>query len=333
MKGRIGTAAGATALVVLLAGCGSSQNVLAPASPQEHAISRLFWLIMGGCSVGFGVIVFLLFLGWWRRKKPQLPFGGNDWIGTGLVVGLGVVVPLLVLPAVFVYSDVVVLKKTEAPVVSSTALTVQVTGHQWWWEARYLGTSAVTANEIHIPVNTRVNLVVHSDDVIHSFWIPQLNRKIDTIPGRSNRIVLDAQRPGVYRGQCAEYCGVQHAHMAVYVIAQTKAKFRAWLANMARPAPKPQTAQQRKGLQVFLSNACAGCHQIRGTSADGTIGPDLTHLQTRRTLAALTIPNRKGYLGGWILDPQHVKPGNKMPGLNLGGPDFQALLAYLESLH
>ena len=321
-----------TALVLLLAGCGSAQNTLDPKGSPERAIAKLFWIIMAGCWVGFVVIVGLLFLGWWRRNATKLPFGGSDWPGTGLVVGLGVVVPLLVLPLVFVYSDVFVMRTTDAPRVSSTAMTIEVIGHQWWWEVRYPGTKAVTANEIHIPTRTRVNVVVGTADVIHSFWVPQLNRKIDTIPGRDNRVLLEADNPGRYRGQCTEYCGLQHAHMALAVVAQRPAAFRRWLAHMAAPAPGPTTAAERHGRRVFLENACSGCHQIRGTGAQGTIGPDLTHLQDRETLAALTIPNRKAYLGGWVLDPQHVKPGNKMPGLNLAGPDFRDLLDYLESL-
>ncbi len=332
MRRRIGVLGGAAALVVLLAGCGSAQNVLDPKGPPEHAISKLFWIMMAACWVGFGVVVLLLLLGWFRRNSARLPFGGSDWAGTGLVVGLGVVVPLLVLPLLFVYSDFFVLRSTAAPKLSTTELTIRVIGHQWWWEVRYPGTKAVTANEIHIPTGTRVNVVVGTADVIHSFWVPQLNRKIDTIPGRDNRVLLVADKPGRYRGQCTEYCGLQHAHMALYVFAQKPADFRAWLAHMAKPAPSPGTAAERHGQQVFLDNACSGCHQIRGTAAHGTIGPDLTHLQTRETLAALTIPNRKGYLGGWVLDPQHVKPGNKMPGLQLAGPDFRDLLGYLESL-
>jgi cytochrome c oxidase subunit 2 len=286
--------------------------------------------MLGAAWFGFGVIVVLLFLGWLRRNRPGLPGGGGDATATALVVVLGVAVPLVVLSLLFVWSDVFVLRSVAAP--RSTKRTIQVIGHQWWWEVRYPGTSAVTANEIHIPTNTRVNVVGTSVDVIHSFWVPELNRKIDLIPGRTNRVLLDADHPGVYRGQCAEFCGLQHAHMAMYVIAEPPAKFNAWLTNMAKPARTPATAQERKGLQVFLSQPCSGCHQLRGTSARGDVGPDLTHLQTRMTLAALTIPNRKGYLGGWILDPQHIKPGNKMPGLKLSGPDFQALLAYLETL-
>ena len=211
-------------------------------------------------------------------------------------------------------------------------MTVKVVGHQWYWEFSYPGTAAVTANELHIPVGTPVNVVVTTADVIHSFWVTQLNRKIDTIPGRRNRVLLEADRPGRFRGQCTEYCGLEHARMALFVVAQPQAQFRSWLANMAKPARTPATAQERKGRSVFLADACSGCHTIRGTSAVGGIGPDLTHLQDRKTIAAGTIPNRKGYLAGWVLDPQHVKPGAKMPGLNLSGPDFQALLAYLESL-
>jgi cytochrome c oxidase subunit 2 len=207
-----------------------------------------------------------------------------------------------------------------------------VIGHQWWWEVRYPGTQAVTANEIHIPVGTRVNLVATTDDVIHSFWVPQLNRKIDMIPGRRNRILLYADKPGRFRGQCAEFCGADHARMGLYVFADQPARFRAWLSNMGKPRRAPATPDQQAGERTFLSDQCASCHTIRGTSARGRIGPDLTHLATRTTLAALTIPNRKGDLGAWIMDPQHVKPGNRMPALGLGGREVQDLVAYLGGL-
>jgi cytochrome c oxidase subunit 2 len=221
---------------------------------------------------------------------------------------------------------------TEAPAANTTSMTIHVTGRQWFWDVSYPGTTAVTANEIHIPVRTRINLIATTGDVIHSFWVPQLQRKVDMIPGRRNRILLYADKPGRYRGQCAELCGLQHAHMAMQVVAEPQPAFRAWLQNMAKPRRAPTTPAERRGEQVFLSNQCASCHTIRGTSARGDVGPDLTHLATRATLAANTIPNREGYLGGWVLDPQHVKPGNKMPGLNLDGPEFQALLSYLQSL-
>jgi cytochrome c oxidase subunit 2 len=178
-----------------------------------------------------------------------------------------------------------------------------------------------------------VNLVGRTADVIHSFWVPQLNRKIDLLPGRVNRILLYAAKPGRYRGQCAEFCGLQHAHMSTYVFADPPDRFKAWLDEIKRSAQTPASAEERQGEQVFLSNQCASCHTIRGTPARGEVGPDLTHLQSRTTLGALTIPNREDYLARWIADPQHFKPGNKMPALGLSGTDLQNVVAYLESLH
>jgi cytochrome c oxidase subunit II len=210
-------------------------------------------------------------------------------------------------------------------------MTIDVIGHQWFWEVRYPGTAAVTANEIHIPARTRVNVVGRSADVIHSFWVPQLNRKIDLIPGRTNRTLLYADKPGVYRGQCAEFCGVQHAHMGLEVFADPPARFRAWLANMARPTPAAATPEQRRGEQAFLTDSCASCHTLRGTPANGDVGPDLTHLATRTSLAAETIPNTPAYLAQWVHDPQSVKPGNRMPALQIKPGDFKALISYLTS--
>jgi cytochrome c oxidase subunit 2 len=203
---------------------------------------------------------------------------------------------------------------------------------QWFWEIRYPGGRAVTANEIHIPVRTRVNVVATTADVIHSFWVPELNRKIDMIPGRNNRVLLYADQPGRYRGQCAEYCGVQHAHMSLYVFADPPARFRAWLAQQARPARAAITPAQRRGRRVFLTHQCESCHTLRGTPARGTVGPDLTHVASRTTLAALTIPNTRAELDAWLTDPQHVKPGNRMPALALAPADRQALVGDLESL-
>src|SRR5919201_877530 len=254
--------------VLVLAGCGGKQDTLHPASKQEHAISELWWVMLTGAAIGFGVVVFLLLLGWLRRNRPNLPFGLGERAAAGVVVGMGVAVPIVVLSLLFVWSDVYVIKTTEPPRASSTSLTVEVIGHQWFWEIRYPDAGAVTANELHIPVHTRVNVVGTTADVIHSFWVPELNRKIDLIPGRKNRVLLDADR--------------------------------------------------------------SGCHQIRGTDAHGQVGPDLTHLATRTSLAAGAIPEED--LGRWIRDPQHFKPGNKMPSLPLPESDFRALDAYLESL-
>jgi cytochrome c oxidase subunit 2 len=168
--------------------------------------------------------------------------------------------------------------------------------------------------------------------VIHSFWIPQLNRKIDMIPGRRNRVFLYAEKPGRYRGQCAEFCGLQHAHMAMYVYADPPQRFRAWLAAQARPQTAPAAATARRGERLFMQNQCASCHTIRGTSAAGLVGPDLTHVGSRTSLAAVTLPNTPQQLAAWIREPQHFKPGNRMPDLGLSPADSQALAAYLRGL-
>jgi cytochrome c oxidase subunit 2 len=233
---------------------------------------------------------------------------------------------------VFAIANLGVLPDTDAPKASSTRMTVRVIGHQWFWEVRYPGSTAVTANEIHIPVRTRVNVVAETHDVIHSFWVPQLNRKIDMVPGHPNRLLLYADQPRRYRGQCAEFCGLQHAHMSMSVYADPPDRFRAWLARMARPRPAPRTPEERRGEQVFLANQCASCHTIRGTAARGRVGPDLTHLESRATLAALTIPNRRADLNRWIHDPQDIKPGVNMPNLKLTPSEFRSVLDYLESL-
>jgi cytochrome c oxidase subunit 2 len=206
-----------------------------------------------------------------------------------------------------------------------------VIGHQWFWEIRYPGSDAVTANELHIPLRTRVNVVGTTADVIHSIWVPELNRKTDVIPGRTNRMLLYADRPGTYPGQCGEFCGLQHAHMELLVIAQPRAQFEQWLRGESAPA-RPTGTNAELGEATFTSEGCDDCHQIRGTSAKGQVGPDLTHLASRATLAGGTIPNDRTSLTDWIRDPQKVKPGNKMPELQLSPGAIAALVAYLEAL-
>jgi cytochrome c oxidase subunit 2 len=323
----------AVLLAALLAGCGNDQSTLSPRSHAAREIATLWWWMLGIAATVLGGALFLLLLAWLRRHRPGLPLlGKREGLSTALVVVFGIVVPIAVNVTVFVIANFVVAKATEAPDPRTTPLTVDVIGHQWWWEVRYPGSPAVTANEIHIPVGTRVNLIVRTADVIHSFWVPQLNRKIDTIPGRTNSILLEADRPGRYRGDCAEFCGSQHANMGMYVYADPPARFRAWLRGESAGTRATGTSQERRGEQVFLDNACASCHTLRGTSARGTVGPDLTHVASRTTLAALTIPNTRGALSGWVRDPQHVKPGNRMPGLDLSDRDFNDVVAYLESL-
>jgi cytochrome c oxidase subunit II len=309
---------------LLVTGCGK-QDVLNPHSHPERRISTLWWVMMAGAWIGFGLVALLLFLGWVRRNRDSLPFGGGERAATALVIGLGVAVPILVLSSLFVWSDIFVIRSTDAPARGSTQLTVRVVGHQWWWEIKYPGTPAVTANELHIPVGARVRVEGTTADVIHSLWVPELNRKVDLIPGRESVLLLEADRPGTYPGQCAEFCGLQHAHMEIRVLAEPRARFRAWLANESKPAPGSMP-------DAFTGEACSGCHQIRGTDARGRVGPDLTHFGSRTTIGAGVLPNDPSDLREWLRDPQHSKPGNRMPALPLSDADVRELAFYLEGL-
>jgi cytochrome c oxidase subunit 2 len=306
---------------------------LDPRSEPARHVATLWWWMLVVAGVVFLGAVLLLLAAWALRRRQGVPrLDAGPRLTTGVVVLFGMVIPIVVLVALFVVANLVVIKDTEAPRAATTSMTIEVIAHQWFWEVRYPGTTAVTANEIHIPARTRVNVVAKSADVIHSFWVPRLNRKIDTIPGHPNRLLLYADRPGVYRGQCAEFCGLQHAHMGTYVFADPPDRFRRWLEGMNRSRRMPATAQERAGERTFLGNQCASCHTIRGTRARGTIGPDLTHVASRTTLAALAIPNNGRYLTRWIADPQHVKPGNRMPAINLTPGERRDVVAYLESL-
>ena len=323
--------------MLALAGCGGEQDTLNPHSHASTDIANLFWVMTAVAVGGLALITGLLVFAWARRGRrgfggdPDDPHPGERpaWF---VVVGMGVVFPLVVIVALFIAGNWAIINVTQAPAASSTAMTVDAIGHQWYWEFRYPGTKAVTADELHIPVDTRVNLVATTADVIHSFWVPALNRKVDAIPGRQNRILLYANEPGVYRGQCAEFCGLQHAHMGMLVFVQPRAQFRAWLRQQDAPAAAPTTALARRGRQVFLSGPCSSCHAIRGTTARGYVGPDLTHLASRTTLAGGTIPDSRSYLSRWIVDSQHFKPGNEMPDFRLTGSQLSSLVAYLESL-
>ncbi len=309
---------------------GAHQSTLEPSSHASSSIAHLWWVMFAGGVVVTAVVVLLIVVALLRRRSR----GVGAWTpGTVFVAVAGVAIPVVALVALFALT-LSTLPAT-APASSSTSasgITIDVTGRQWFWDVEYPAEHVRTANEIHIPVGEPVQIRATTDDVIHSFWVPELNRKIDMIPGRTNTLTLEANRAGAFRGQCAEFCGLQHAHMSFWVIAESEAQFRSWLRRQAAPAPTPSTPELERGQQVLLGSACVYCHRIAGTNATGEIGPDLTHLASRRALAAATIPNSRGYLAGWILDPQHVKPGNKMPGTALSGQELQELLDYLESL-
>ena len=321
------------AAAALLTGCNEQQDSLAPKSHAASDIASLFWWMMAVAWLGIGLVVCLMLLAWRRaHRRPGHETKEGEKLGFRVVIGAGIVFPIVLIATLFVISDIFVIKTTEAPAKDATRLTIQVIGHQWWWEVRYPGTPAITANEIHIPVRTPVRIEVRTADVIHSFWVPRLNRTIDTMPGKTNAIELYADAVGRFRGQCDEFCGLQHAHMGFYVFADPPARFRAWLANMSRPAAPP-SGLAAQGRSVFMTSSCANCHAIRGTQASGDVGPDLTHVASRTTLAALTIPNDPAHLARWIPDSQALKPGNQMPDMQLSGQQVRALVAYLDGLH
>ncbi|MGH2855930.1 MAG: cytochrome c oxidase subunit II [Solirubrobacteraceae bacterium] len=313
--------------------CGGPESVLSTHSKDAHNIALLWWWMLAAAAIVLFGSIGMLALGWFRRDKPGLPFfGTREDVPQGLVLVFGIAIPLVALVALFGVANIYLVGQTSPPAPRTTAMTIDVIGHQWWWEVRYDGGRVVTANEIHIPTHTRVNIVATTADVIHSFWIPALNRKIDMIPGMRNRVLLDASTAGTFRGQCSQFCGLQHAHMGMYVVAQSPARYRSWLANQERPAVTPRTSLEQAGERLFMSSQCESCHTIAGTPAQGEIGPNLTHLRSRFSLAGAEIPNTPRWLAAWIRNPQAIKPGTRMPDLGLRGQQITALVAYLDGL-
>jgi cytochrome c oxidase subunit 2 len=323
--------------MLFLTACQGGNSFLNPRGEGAIHIANLWWIMLIIATVIYGAVLILLALALFRRSKrgaltdqtPNVePPSRNS---QRFIIINGIAIPLVVLVVVFGLNLNTLLALS--PAGAEPALTIEVIGHRWWWEVRYPHHNIITANEIHIPTATRVELRLTSEDVIHSLWVPELNGKADLIPGQNNRMTLYTDHAGEYRGACAELCGVQHAFMLFTVVAQPPDEFEQWLAQQQQPAPVPQDEIALRGQQIFLGSACVYCHTINGTSASGVIGPDLTHLASRSHLGAGVIPNTRGNLAGWIVDPQGVKPGNLMPPMYLEGDDLQALLAYLETLH
>jgi cytochrome c oxidase subunit II len=311
------------------------QSVLAPSGTQASSIHGLWMLMLSVTTAVFVAVligVAMAVVRGTRNRTAERQATSDSALGraVGVAVGLSVVILLMLLTA-SVWTG-----RAIASLRASSAVTIEITGHQWWWEIQYEeGTAArrvVTANEIHIPSGRPIALKVTSRDVIHSFWVPNLQGKRDLIPGYTTAIWLQADRRGTFRGQCAEFCGLQHAHMAIDVVAESDEDFESWLSAMRQPSRSPPGAVERDGQEVFMRSRCATCHTIRGTDAAGQVAPDLTHLATRRTLGAGTVPNTPEHLAGWIRDPQRVKPGNQMPPTPLSHEDLQSLVAYLRTL-
>jgi cytochrome c oxidase subunit II len=325
-------------LFLSTSGCSGNQSSLNPAGEQANSIGHLWWIFCGVMSVIYVLVLLFAVIAVSRRKRePDLPILSPDpkserrlTIALGGFVGITVAILLY-----FMVSDFAAGRDMRA-LSDPNPLRVLVKGHQWWWEVQYENAVSsnivVTANEIHLPEGEAVQFDLQASDVIHSFWSPNFDGKKDLVPGHPTSLWFRPTRLGTFYGQCAEFCGLQHAHMRFTVVVEKPDAFQKWLTAQSQSAPSPTNDLQRRGQQVFLGGTCIMCHTIAGTPARGTLGPDLTHLASRQMIGAGTIPNTRGHLGGWILDAPRIKPGVRMPQNALSPADFQALLAYLETL-
>lgn len=312
-----------------LAGCGGSQSVLAPAGKDAEILSDLFWVLLIGAVVLWLMVNGLFF--YVTRIAPRRL--SRTWAEV-LVIGGGIVFPTVILASLLWYS-LSIMPDQRAP--GTADISIRVTGEQWWWRVEYklpdTDTYIQSANEIRLPVGLRTEIKLQADKVIHSFWVPSLAGKVDMIPGRSTRIALEPQRTGVYRGQCAEFCGTSHAFMALYAVVMPQQEFRAWIEKQSQNAAEPSGATSRRGLQVFMSEGCGACHTIRGTQAAGPVGPDLTHMGSRVSLAAATLEPDVESLTKWLRHPAAIKPRAAMPAYHyLSDQQLASLSAYLLEL-
>jgi cytochrome c oxidase subunit 2 len=324
---RVAFAAGTLVAGAVAAACDRrAPSVLDTHGSEAHRIAGVWWLMFSLATAVYVVVGVLILYGALRGRRQQRShdFGRREdafiWIG-------GVVVPtiILVVLGVFTVRTTSTLRRP-----SAQAVRVEVVGKDWWWQVRYPDIDFTTANELHLPAGRPVQIDLTSDNVIHSFWVPQLAAKLDTIPGQHNVLTFTPTKPGIYTGKCSQFCGLQHAHMDVSVIVQTPVDFDRWLARWAHPSAEPTSEAEARGQLVFTRSACAGCHTIKGTEATGTLGPDLTDIGERLKLGTF-IDNNKGNLGGWVANAQTLKPGNLMPPIALSPADLQAILAYLDS--
>lgn len=323
------TLAVVTAGIIAGAGCSGPQSSLVTASREAERIAWLYWLMAGGALVIWVAVIALAV--YYGRPHDAAPSRTRDrW----LIIGSGVVFPLVVLTSLLAYGLSML-----PPLVARApegSLLVEVAGEQWWWRVRYIradGSAIETANEIRLPVNEPVQFRLVSDNVIHSFWIPSLGGKMDMIPGRTTYLAVHPTRTGIYAGACAEYCGLSHSYMRFMVEVMERSAFDQWLAAQAEPAPAPQDPVAQRGHDLLIANGCGACHTVRGGGARGVTGPDLTHVASRLTLAAGTLPADAAALERWLSAPERIKPGVHMPGFGMIGADnVRALAAYLRGL-
>ncbi len=315
-----------------LCGCGSAQSALNAEGQAAIALKWLIVLIVLVCALVWAAVVAVLFWALLRRRK-EAAAGKEADHRLRLAVYSALAATAIIVAGLSVASFYATRTLYAG---SPPQATVHAKAQQWWWQFTYEDAQGrplfSTANELHIPVGKDVLIVLESLDVIHSLWIPALAGKQDMIPGRRNELRLHAIKPGIYRGQCAEFCGIQHSHMALVVVAEDENDYAAWLAEQQKPAEEPSSAEAAAGRAVFLAKPCAACHAVRGTAAKGSTGPDLTHIGSRQTLGAGLLDVTRGSLAAWIADPQTLKPGNNMPLVPLSSEELQQVSAYLEGL-
>jgi cytochrome c oxidase subunit II len=317
----------------------ASQSTLNPAGPAAHHISTLAWItyitFMAIALAMWGIVVWLALRrrGTFKEHDPFDSKGGEQWIIAG-----GVLAPVVILTTIFVLTmDTMSHFPLREGTADPPAPDIVVIAHQWWWEVHYVDGPVdehfATANELHIPVGRPMSIELQSADVMHSFWVPRLNGKMDFIPGEINNTRIQASAPGVYRAECSVFCGEQHTHMAMLVVAQPPSQYNAWVNDQRADAPDPTTPETQTGQEVFLSAPCAFCHTVRGTQAMGVVAPDLTHIASRLSLASDTLVNNKANLAGWVTHAQSLKPGCEMPNLTqFTGVQLRDLVDYLETL-
>jgi cytochrome c oxidase subunit II len=320
----------AISLPMLLAGCDRAQSVLSPHGPVADGIATLSWILFAMSAAVFAVVIISTYLAIRGSDRMRVALRG----GRAVVIG-GIAFPLVTLTLLLIYGAWL----TQASVPRSTEkerVRIQVAGEQWWWRIAYIGDdgkTTATANEIHVPTNRVIEFALTSADVIHSFWVPRLGGKVDMVPGRTTYLRVVADRPGVHRGQCAEYCGGAHALMAFEVVSSEPDQFEKWLARQSEPAAEPTTEPELTGKALFLAAGCQACHAVRGTVAVGPIGPDLTHFGSRRSLAAGTLVRTRENIAKFITSNQHIKPQNRMPNYRIfDEKELDSITAYLQSL-
>lgn len=318
-------------IIVVAAGCSGNQSALDPHGAPAIQLQHLIIGISAVCSFVF--VLVMIMLGWALLRKPSSTNSQPRERLLTMMVFSAVVATAIIISGLTIASFYTT---RSIGLAENAAVTVTVRGQQWWWQVIYAdpnpALSFQTANEIHIPIGQDVRVLLESADVVHSFWVPSLAGKQDLVPGRSNSLLLRVEHPGIYRGQCAEFCGLQHTHMAIMVVADEPADFQRWVAGQRENGVEPSEPDAAAGKLAFLSKPCAACHTVRGTPANGTTGPDLTHIGGRQTIAAGLLETTRGSLAAWIADPQTLKPGNNMPMVPLTSVELRNISAYMESL-